>query len=785
MTEETLSAVKTDKQLATRVGKVLSHDKAKGGFSTCLMYEPDDGVQKAHGSLYFVVDIGSPSPLTPDIAYNLIDIVKEEYYSDLELTAGESFENALKAANEELAAIAKEGEKDWIGKLNVIVAAVSERELHLVQRGTAEAHLLRGNNMMNLSKGMYTPGENYRPEETLLNLIEGDLEVNDKLIVSTSELFYYISIEKLKRMMEGQTPAQAAKRLASVLEEEDEIHRTSVMVVEFSTPELLAQEEETEPAENWVGEPQEEAPRHTKKLSFFKRGTSPVLPVEDKTKTVAEALENIPEEVITESPRSTVIESRFTPTPSREEIVIEEEITESTVHSSKVMRPSFGQIKPSINISDYQKKIKLDSNQLRNVGTILWKILKVAGLIILTGADAVFTIVSTAVKNIKKRPGGDRVLLGIVIVLVVAIVGSTLAFASGQSNRISSKKAVTALADAQQKRDAAQAALIYEDTAKARELLTEAYLAAESATHNKRTEVEATALLADLQKQIDDVSNVKRFTDVQPVADFGALQSQLASGGNTSAQVKLGNLMILGGNVYTLDPDNNKVYKYKASSGEVAIINSLVSTDKKFKLGVVLSETDLMFYTTPPQIYSLNLDSNSMTVKGLDAGNWNNADSIIPYTDRLYFLDSANNQIWKYKAIPEGYTQIAPYFENNVGTNLAGAMDFGIEGNIFVLLPGNVIKKFSGGGEAQFGLNGLPRVYPAIGSITNLYVNNDTPVYLLDATNNRVLAFDTEGAYVAQYIYDNIDNPTDMTVDQAGGFIYLSAGTKVYRLPLK
>src|SRR3989344_8616035 len=98
MTEATLT--KTAKQLATRVGKVLSHDKAKGGFSTCLVYESDDVAQKTHGALYFVVDIGSPSPLSPDIAYNLIDIIKEEYYSELELTAGESFENALKAANE-------------------------------------------------------------------------------------------------------------------------------------------------------------------------------------------------------------------------------------------------------------------------------------------------------------------------------------------------------------------------------------------------------------------------------------------------------------------------------------------------------------------------------------------------------------------------------------------------------------------------------------------------------------------------------------------------------------
>ena len=772
-------APEISKRLATRVGKVLSHDKAKGGFSTCLVYESDDVAQKTHGALYFVVDIGSPSPLSPDIAYNLIDIIKEEYYSELELTAGESFENALKAANEELAAIAKEGEKDWIGKLNVIVAAVAGPELHVVQRGTAEAHLLRGNNMMNLSKGMYTPGEAYRPEETLVNLIEGELEVNDKLIVSTSELFYYISIEKLRRMMDGQTPAQAAKRLAGALEQEDEIHRTSVLIVEFATPELLAQEEETAPAENWIGEPQE-APRRTKKLSFLKKGPTPV--VEDQTQTVEEAMESAETE-LAELPTA-VTPPEVQPIMEREAEVIDE-AKERPLPPSRIMRPSLGQIKPAINISDYQKKLRLDGNQLKSAGSILWRIARVVGLFVVAAVDIVVTVVGNAVRNIKKRPGGNRILLGIVAVLVLAVVASTLAFAGGQSNRVGSKKATTALAEAQQKRDAAQAALIYEDTAKARELLAEAYAAAESATHNKRTQTEATALLVDLQKQLDDVSNVKRFTDVQPVADFGILQPQLATSNGAEAQIKLGNLAVVGGNVYTADPDNNKIYKYKANSGEVAIVNSLVSTDKKFKLGAAVSETDLMFYTTPPQVYTLNLDSNSLTVKALDAGNWNNAEAIIPYTDRLYFLDAANNQIWKYKTVPEGYSQIAPFFENNVGIDIKGAVSFGIDGNVFVLISGGAIKKFSGGGEAPFQLGALPSVYPILGTITDLYTSADTYLYLLDTANHRVVVYDNEGAYIAQYFYDNIDNPTDLVVDQANGFIYLAAGTKVYRLPIK
>jgi hypothetical protein len=46
--------------------------------------------------------------------------------------------------------------------------------------------------------------------------------------------------------------------------------------------------------------------------------------------------------------------------------------------------------------------------------------------------------------------------------------------------------------------------------------------------------------------------------------------------------------------------------------------------------------------------------------------------------------------------------------------------------------------------------------------------------------------FDKEGAYLAQFVYGSgISNPTNLFVDQANNFIYLTAGTALYRLPMK
>ncbi len=776
--------ISTRQGLETRIGKVLSHQKARGGFSTSIAYEPDDEAEKQHGSLYFVVDIGSPSPLTADIAYNIIDIIKEEYYGDLELSPSESFENALKAANDELSAIAKQGEKDWLGKFNAVVAAVAGKSAFIVQRGTAEMHLLRGNTITNLTKGMYTPGETYRPEETLINLIEGEIEVGDKLVLSTSELFYYVSMEKLKRLIEGHTPAQAAKKLAGLLEQEAEINHTSVLISEFSLPELLAQEEETEPTENWIGAPAEPPVRRT---GLF--GGTPA-PIIDKEQTVEEAIDQKVEEI--EEELRKVEQEPTVKTTNREELVIDESSETDTEETYKmripkisIPRPSFSNFKGGISrAGDYAKGVRFDSKQIGRAGKIAWQLLRVIGTIGLVVIDWLVKVISQGVRTIKRHPKGNYILIGIVAALAVVVVASTVSLSSSHSTVLSTKKATIALSDAQQKRDAAQAALIYEDSAKARILLAEAYALAQSASTNKRTKEQAVVLLGELEKQLDTVSNVKRFNDIQPLGDFNVLNSQVA-GGDTTKQVRVGQMIILAGNVYAVDPENNKVYKFKSNSGDAAIVNSLVSVDRKLKLVSVASDKELIFYTTPPNIYSLNLDNNSMTGKALDAGAWNNADFLISYTNKLYMLDILNNQVWKYQTIPEGYTKVAPYFETNTGLNLAGAMGFAIDGSIYVLFPSNVVKKYSGGSEIPFELKPVPDPYPKLGNTTQIYINIDTKLYVLDVANNRVVAFDREGYYVAQYIYSNINNPTNLVVDEASGFIYMTAGTAIYRLPMK
>lgn len=749
---------------ATRIGKVLSKASSNGGFSTALTYTPDSIEEQKHGSLYFVIDINSPSLLSPDIAYNLIDIVKEEYYRDISQGPAKSFENALKSANEEFSAIYKEGEKSWVGKTNITIAVITDNKLMAVQRGTSEMHLWRNGKIMHLSEGMYTPGESYRPEETLTNIIEGELSVGDKLILSTAELFYYLSVEKLKRIVEGYTPAGATQKIAQQLQEEKDINKTNVIISEFSLPELIDYEDESAPEDNWIGKPEEAIePKTTPKSSSILSGFS--------VRTGASAIKKEPKLDSGMAQELEMSEETKTEVPS----ISQYQETEK--------KPKTEYIKQVSGLFGKAKTIA-QSPGVKKTGNLVWHYTKYAGLIILAVIDLVVNFISSWVNEIKKRPGGNRILLISVGALAIVAVISTLSLARSNSVRVGKNVAVESLESAIQKRDAAKAAIIYEDNNKASILLFEAFGLAEAATRNDTTKAEALIVLAEVRTQLDEVGRVKRIENPRTLIDFSSLASQIETQGRDEAKINIDNLLAVGSDIYTYDTGYNKVFKYNDSRREAGIVNSLVSKEKKIKLGAVNGD-ELVFYADPASVYALGLNENSMRGVGLDTGNWNNATDIIAYTNKLYFLDSDNNNIWKYKKITEGYTKIAPYFDDDITRELSEATDVEIDGDVYIL-NGGLVQKYTVGQQVEFNLRDVPEHTGVLGNIKDMYTSSiSTGLYLLDPDNSRVVSFDKEtGRYLEQYVFTEIGTPNKIFVDEEDGYLWVLSGTKVYQAEL-
>lgn len=701
-----------------RIGKVLTEGTQREGFSTALVLEPERGTKQAKGSLFFVLDIaGGDAVVASEMGRTLMEVFEEAFYANPNADFDDSFEKGLKAVNNELKAIAEEGEKSWIGKLFGIIAATSGKKLLLAHRGTAEAYLVRGGKIHHLTSGLYTPGEAPRPESTFVHVIEGDLKVGDKLLISTAEPFYYFSVEKLRKIIEENSPAQAAKILGDKLKDEEETQRSNLLLVEFTLPELLAIEDLEEETES-----------------------EQIVPMKSKEKAAAKSREEA---------------SVSVPAAAR-----------------KISMPRLD-----------RKTINEATNFITLAGNILWQILKWLGLVLLTILDWIVGFLTVQIARIKKRKGGNRILLGAGAALVLLIILISISVGSGGG--ISTRAASRALDQALQKENAAKAALIYEDKAQAGSLYMDAYNLLQTAAKNNRYKDQATSQLAMVQTQLDQLNNVFRVKSQDPIVDFANLKSQLVTTTGSDVTVTAKGLLYLNGDIYSFDPNNNKVYKYGGVAKQAAVVNSLVSNDKKLTASTVAG-VGLIFYTTPPAIYNLDIATNKLTQQTLaDNTNFSNATEINYFGTTLYLLDPSNNQIWRYRYQTQSnnYISIAPYFAQ-AKPDISKASAMAIDGSIYLLVDGQV-QKFISGASASIAFGALPAPSASLGKIQDIFASNATSgLYLLDAANKRVVVFDKTGQYRSQYIIDNIDNPEKIWVDEGAKIMLVKTGTKVYRIQM-
>ncbi len=711
---------KTSARFIHRLGKVTTVGPRREGFATALVLEPERGTKQAKGNLFFVLDVGGDERTATEVGRTLMEVFEETFYADEEEEFESSFEKALKAVNEELKIIAEEGERSWIGKLFGLIAATSGKKLLLAHRGTCEAYLLRSGRFSHLTEGLYTPGESPRPEATFAHVIEGELKVGDKLLLSTAELFYFFSIEKLRKLLEDNSPAKAAQIIREALAAEEGVERTNLLVTEFTMPELLAIEDLEEEAES--------------------------------------------EQILT---------TKAPPVKEKEIEAVQEPVAKTKARSL---------LSPLKKLPVDQKSAREAISFLAFGGKILWQLIKWAGLLLLTVLDWLVGFLTVQIAQIKKRKGGHKILLGLGAAILVLVL--FISFSLGSRGGTSARTANRLLEQALEKQDAAKAALIYEDREQAGVLLLEAYHLLTTAAKNKRFQDEAEKQLLNVTNQLDQLNNVFRLELTTPIADFARLQSQLAATGG-SGEIKAKSLLFLNGDLYSFDTDNNKIYKYGGRAQEEGVVNSLVSSDKKLAAAAPF-ENNLLFYTVPPAIYRLEIATNQLTPQKLaDNTSFNNAATIGTFGSTLYLLDPANDQIWRYRYQTQeaNYINIAPYFAETK-PELAKATDFAIDGDIYILVDGQ-LQKYNAGAPVSFSLHSPPQPTPALDKIRDIFTNNATSgLYLLDADNNRILVFDKTGAYRAQYIFSGVDKPEEIWVDEGSKIIFLKAGTKIYQIKL-
>ncbi|MCX6797550.1 MAG: hypothetical protein NTX98_03695 [Candidatus Doudnabacteria bacterium] len=128
---------------------------------------------------------------------------------------GNAFENAISLVNEELGKLVESGQTDWINKLNCIIGVKNKNSFSIATCGKTVAFLLRDNILSDISN----ESPSSHPLKTFENYSEGKIYLGDILILSTNQLFNFLSIDRIKNILAGYDFLSASQTIIELLKE--------------------------------------------------------------------------------------------------------------------------------------------------------------------------------------------------------------------------------------------------------------------------------------------------------------------------------------------------------------------------------------------------------------------------------------------------------------------------------------------------------------------------------------------------------------------------------------
>lgn len=195
-------------------------------------YAPENIYQQPLGSLVGFFEIKEYSEDSAYIVNFLTSVMKKEYYINPKRPVTESLDSALHKVNLALSELAKHGNVQWLGKLNATICVLEKNNAHFSVAGNAKIFLYRNTTLTDISEDLAADPTEPHPLKTFVNVSSGRLEKNDRLLITSEDIFHIFSSLDLKKNLqrfEGDKFIQFLKTALS-----NQMEMIASMVVEMS-----------------------------------------------------------------------------------------------------------------------------------------------------------------------------------------------------------------------------------------------------------------------------------------------------------------------------------------------------------------------------------------------------------------------------------------------------------------------------------------------------------------------------------------------------------------------
>lgn len=672
---------------------------------------------------------GKLASLTSDnFAFYLIEIVNVDH--DLKVlkkvtqiiensvkTAGdvitpEHYEKIISSVNQGLARVAESGENSWIGNFNAIIGLVHDNEVFLTQSGQITGYIFRKNKISALTEK--NSNKESHPIKTFTDITSGNIVSDDLLVFGNESFFNRLSIDRLRTTFNSGDPAKELLNLAKYLKKSG-INDANAIIIKTTDKTDLSQSDKNEIPDMVLIEESEESFGSFIKKKFLPQA---ILTCKYLGNNISKYSKIIYKnaKIIWQGKIRPILSTLFSKSKNS---------LSNTVGNKISLQ--IGKLKEDSNLT----KLKIDHHNYQEKHTankaVDW--IKIA-LAIASNIKWVF----------KKK--NRKVLYGSIIVIVILFSYFQLRQNNdSRSERAKEIKLVNTYDQAQELFQKTKDNITLGKTDGTNEL-TEALNLARASMDMAGNQERAGKLISDIQKILDDKTKTIRFYP--------------ENGNEITDNLTL--ITLAGSIIYSVT-DDGKIYIIDTREQESKLIATLDKDSGAPKsINYFSSDKKIVIATVNKNVYALDIETKTIEKLAVstDPKTWELANSIAAYSTNLYLLDSENGVLWKHTKNDDGYNKGSSYLEKK--TSIRGAVDFSVDGNIFILQNDGKVNKFVKGSiEPDFSLKNMPNPDPEILIPSKIFTDEDTnSLFVLDKKINRILKFDKSGEYSNQYIFNNI-----------------------------
>lgn len=698
----------------------------------------------------------------------LINQMLRHYEEEVKDNPENAFEHNLEWANRLINQMLKPNE---INELNFIFGGIKNNQLQFAYNGRINGYII------------FKEGEKYRhldliktygdkQKETgpfFSNLISGDLSPDNLVIFCTAQVFDFLTIDRLEKIILSRPMEDACRYLEKTLNQIENQLSFGGLIINLLTQ---AAQKKIQIASSVKITPDNSIRRLVHKeretenilspslwavfKNFFEKFKKKKMPTneaaEERTVPPQADLETI-KKIAKIYNRLTGWQGqvkktwramlKFFSQPARptEEVPVEKIIISKTSTKSAPVK------KIQCKVELGQKLINFGQIGVTALNTMIQKLWQIARS-----------------KLLALPPTRRYLFIGAIIIGAIFIMSVTWTYQQN-SNRLKEEKYNQLLNSIKEKIDRADSSIIYKNEEQAKKLLTEIK---NDLVNFPQDSTNRREMRNNLLTNADTIAaKLRHLETVAPilVADLAALNLVCQPTDLISAKSLF----------FFFCNNDKKLFQYDIKNKTVAEMTSPLLGELKNKF--VKKDGAVLLLNGQNRL--TQFDPSTGSFSSLEVA-WPKADSEIKlvghYNTYLYSLDTKNNLIAKHKESTTGFAKGAGWLKENISVTDVTAWT--IDGSIYTAKPNGTINKFDGGQLQNFSLATLD---PQLNSAVKIFSSPDSPnIFILDPGQKRVIIWNKKTQkLMAQYTAEEFLDLKDFSIDEKSKTIYLLNGMKI------